>query len=358
MTSGDEVLRELDRLIRRDPARRGIASVQVGGRPLAEGGLSEAADSIAANATAIAIATGFAVVDESGARAETDGPPGAVYLASALQALGIEATLVSDAVAGDALRFGCEMLSLDPAIVIECPFEAEDTPAVASLTGQALECSVTDAWVDTFLHSATGRRLSHVIAIERAGPSHTLASMLSQTRGCTAPQALFFEETTDETRNHCLNMRGDSIDRHTAKIHRLFERIADERPAITTIGIADGGNEIGCGNFPWEVIRDAVPTPNAGSIACRIATDHTILAGVSNWGAYALAAAVLYKRGKTSLMRGLDATSEGERLERFVHEAGLIDGVTALGQATVDGLPLETYLQTLIGIRRAIGLDA
>lgn len=358
MTSRDEVLREIDRLIRRDPARRGIATVQLAGRPLAEGGLAQAAESLASNATSVAIASGFAVVDEAGPRAETDGPPGAVFLASALYSLGIEVALLSDAVASDALRFGCEMLSLDPAIVIECPFEAEDPAALARISNEPENCTTTDVWVDGFLHSEVGSRLSHLIAIERAGPSHTLASMKSQNRGTPVPDAFFLEETSADTRNCCLNMRGVPIDRHTAKIHRLFEQVVESRREITTIGIADGGNEIGCGAFPWEVIRDAVPTPNAGKIACRIATDHTILAGVSNWGAYALAAAVLYGAGGASLMRDLNAKSEGHRIERFVHEGGLIDGVTALSQATVDGLPLETYLQTLIGIRRAIGLDA
>lgn len=358
MTYSDEVLRDLDRLIRRDPARRGIATVQLAGRPLAEGGLAQSAESIARNATCVAITTGFAVVDEAGPRAETDGPPGAVFLASALYSLGIEVGFLSDAVACDALRFGCEMLSLDPVMVIECPFEAGDPSARARISNEPEDRTVTDAWVDGFLQSEVGSRLSHLIAIERAGPSHTLASMKSQNRGTPVPEEFFLDETSEATRNRCLNMRGVPIDRHTAKIHRLFERIAESRLAITTIGIADGGNEIGCGAIPWEVIRDAVPTPQAGKIACRIATDHTILSGVSNWGAYALAAAVLYRAGAASLMRDLNAKSEAQRIERFVHEGGLIDGVTALSQATVDGLPLETYLQTLIGIRRAIGLDA
>lgn len=357
MTSCDEVLREIDRLIRRDPGRRGIATVQLAGRPLAEGGLAQAAESLAGTARSVAITTGFAVVNDAGPHAETDGPPGAVYLASVLHSLGIEVTLLSDAIAGNALRLGCEMFSLDPGMVIECPFETGDPAVLAGLGNEPADCSVTDAWVDAFLQTGAGRKLTHLIAIERAGPSHSLESMVAQSRTLPAPQDLFLEETSVETRNRCLNMRGIAIDRYTAKTHRLFERVAIHQPTITSIGIADGGNEIGCGSIAWEVIRDAVPTPQAGKIACRIATDHTILAGVSNWGAYALAAVVLHQRGEASLLRDMNATSEAQRIERFVHEGKLIDGVTTLSEATVDGLPLETYLQTLIGIHRAIGLD-
>ena len=52
------------------------------------------------------------------------------------------------------------------------------------------------------------------------------------------------------------------------------------------------------GKIPWDVIRRNVP--NGGLIACRVPTDHLIVAGVSNWGAYALAAGVaLLARGET-----------------------------------------------------------
>jgi hypothetical protein len=58
----------------------------------------------------------------------------------------------------------------------------------------------------------------------------------------------------------------------------------------TTIGIGDGGNEIGMGKLPWETIRRNVP--QGGLVACRVPTDYLIVCGVSNWGAYALGAGV------------------------------------------------------------------
>ena len=43
------------------------------------------------------------------------------------------------------------------------------------------------------------------------------------------------------------------------------------------------------GKLPWATIRKNVP--QGGVVACRVATDYLIVAGVSNWGAYALSRA-------------------------------------------------------------------
>ena len=42
----------------------------------------------------------------------------------------------------------------------------------------------------------------------------------------------------------------------------------------------------------------------------------------------------------------------------IVRETTAVDGVTRLREATVDGLPLETYLQILAGLRRLVDLPA
>jgi hypothetical protein len=45
-------------------------------------------------------------------------------------------------------------------------------------------------------------------------------------------------------------------------------------------------------------------------------------------------------------------------IDALVQQAGACDGVTRLRQATVDGLPLETYLQALATMRTIVGLLA
>lgn len=63
---------------------------------------------------------------------------------------------------------------------------------------------------------------------------------------------------------------------------------------MSTIGIGDGGNEIGMGKVHKRVV-DGIT--NGRRIASSVTTDHLITAGVSNWGGSALVAAmaILYQ---------------------------------------------------------------
>lgn len=116
-----------------------------------------------------------------------------------------------------------------------------------------------------------------------------------------------------------------------------------------TIGIGDGGNEIGMGKIPHETIVKNIP--NGDLIHCRVPTDHLIVAGVSNWGAYALAAGIYVLRGVTPPPDLFDPDREREILEVMVREGPLVDGVTGKQTATVDGLTWEEYAKPLIRIR-------
>ncbi|XP_066014585.1 D-glutamate cyclase, mitochondrial-like [Pocillopora verrucosa] len=58
---------------------------------------------------------------------------------------------------------------------------------------------------------------------------------------------------------------------------------------ISTVGIGDGGNEIGMGKVHQRVV-DGVT--NGRHIATRVSTDHLITSGVSSWGGSALVAAL------------------------------------------------------------------
>ena len=113
----------------------------------------------------------------------------------------------------------------------------------------------------------------------------------------------------------------------------------------TTIGIGDGGNEIGMGKIPHETIVKNIP--NGDLIHCRVPTDHLIVAGVSNWGAYALAAGVYVLRGVKPPADLFDPDREREILEVMVREGPLVDGVTGKQTATVDGLTWDEYVKPL-----------
>lgn len=326
----------LDALLRRDPGGRGVAAFLEDGQPLAAGQLEAAARDLAQRGRSVAIATGFAIVARDPPVAETDGPPGALYLARVLAGLGVPTVLITDSFGWPLLEAGRRCGGLDQAALLEFPLDR-----------------TADAWIEDFLASPDGAGLTNLVSIERVGPSHTLASLAAQSRSGLPPMADFEREVPLEHRDRCHNMRGVVIDDCTAPIHRLFEAVAVRRPEVKTIGVADGGNEIGMGSVPWEVARRAIARGPAGQIACRIATDFLILAGVSNFGAYALAAAVAALRGRADLISAWNADAERRLIETLVRDAGAVDGVTGLSQATVDGLPIDEYLATFDAIRQA-----
>ncbi|HEX4130666.1 MAG TPA: glutamate cyclase domain-containing protein [Pirellulales bacterium] len=315
---------ECRRLLARDPGGRGLTGAGPENTLLAAAGLEPAARNLAAEATSVAIVTGFYVEGPAGPTIETDGPPGALLLARVLRALGINVTLVTDPLGMPVLEAGLRHLDLPHDMLHALPYEP---------------CA------------------SHLVAIERAGPSHTVDSLRGQ--HATSEQLAEFErDVPAEHRDRCHNLRGIDITPSTAAAHALFEQAAAQKPRITTIGIGDGGNEIGMGCVPWDVLRRAISIGPAARVACRIATDHLIVAGTSDWGAYALAAGVCVLRGRRDVLEPCTAAAQEQLIQCLVRDGGAVDGITRLAAPTVDGLPLATYLQTLVGIRRLCEFDS
>lgn len=144
----------------------------------------------------------------------------------------------------------------------------------------------------------------------------------------------------------CRTMRGLDISDSVRGMNELFSmRLPD-------IGIGDGGNEIGMGKIPHDTIVNNIP--NGDLIHCRVASDYLIVAGVSNWGAYALAAGVYALRGVKPPDDLFDPDREREILEVMVREGPLVDGVTGKQTATVDGLTWDEYVKPLVRIREIL----
>ncbi len=249
-------------------------------------------------APALGIVTGFFIAHAEPPCGETDGPLGALFLARALAPTGVIVALLTDAFCRDALAVGLEACALTDRVLLRVLPPSDEQYAGDPLQGLAL---------------------THLVAVERPGPCDD---------GC------------------CRNMRGRDITAETAPAHLLFEGAALCDPAVRTIGIGDGGNEIGMGRIPRETIRRNVP--NGGLIACRVTTDFLIVTGVSNWGAYALAAGVRYLRGVAHDPELFDPARERELLELMVERGPLVDGPSGKRQATVDGLPFEEYARPLV----------
>ena len=99
--------------------------------------------------------------------------------------------------------------------------------------------------------------------------------------------------------------------------------------------------------------------PKGNQIGCVVAADHLIAASVSNWGGYALAAAIAVAKanGEEDLKTWVEyclptEEEETDLLHRCV-AVGFRDGVSGLVEATVDGMPLSRSLQCLRDIRKA-----
>jgi len=312
-------------LIQEDIGKRGLAT-DPAANLLTEtaGDFAAACRSIAEEAQpAVAIVTGFFIL---GAQlGETDGPAGALFLARALVPLGIQVALVTDEFCVRALEAGLVACHLDkavPLITLPSPSQANAGNYWSEIVEQpGLQWGNT-IWTDQreqqtashpFLRQSP---FSHLIALERSGPNYE---------------------------NRCLTMRGLDITEHMSPAHLLFEAAAREN--ITTIGIGDGGNEIGMGKISRDIIAKNIPRGHL--VACRVPTDYLIVAGISNWGAYGLAAGVRLLRGQTNAGELFHPEKEKQLLEIMVECGPLVDGVSGQRTATVDGIDFDRYGEKL-----------
>ncbi|MBV9200145.1 MAG: DUF4392 domain-containing protein, partial [Alphaproteobacteria bacterium] len=250
---------EIERLIQVDVGRHVTALFEA-----ARGGLRNAASALAtAPLVRVGLITGFYVPLGSPPAAETDGPVGAALLAKGFAEIDISCRLATD----EPCRNAC----------------------TAALAGAGAKNVPVDA-TDPVATIAAWRRcgITHAISIERCGRS------------------------ADGTPR---NMRGLDISSYTAPLDELFTAGPWE-----TIAIGDGGNEIGMGSLPRELIAQHVD--HGEIIACTTPARHLIVAGVSNWGAYGLLGALAAFRAdwREPLLACLDEKLDLAILEAMVHD--------------------------------------
>lgn len=287
------VVDDIERLIQVDVGRHVTALFEA-----ARGGLWSAASALAvAPAARVGLITGFYVPLGSPPAAETDGPVGAALLAKGLEAVGIRCRLATD----ELCRNAC-VAALTGAGLSGVPVDAASVPAMV------------EAW----------RRagITHAISIERCGRSAD-----------GAPR----------------NMKGLDISSYTAPLDELFSA-----GSWKTIAIGDGGNEIGMGALPRELIAQHVDYGE--TIACVTPARHLIVAGVSNWGAYGLlgALAALRPDWRERLLACLDEKLDQTVLEATVNDGPAVDGVSRLRAMTVDNLDMAIHHRKLREIRALV----
>ena len=236
----------------------------------------------------IFITTGFYVAGH----AETDGPPGALTLCLILKKLGYIPVILTDKY--------CQNF-----------FEKYDIKVI---------------YMDIKMENE-----SKINFIERTIKEYNPKGMIS------------IERCGLNTENKYANMRNISINEHTAEIDLFFLNYYKKIP---TIGIGDGGNEIGMGNLE-NIIKN-----NLELIPCKIKVDKLIISSVSNWGGYGLTAYLCLLTKNKEFFESVEEMVKN--YIKYIVSIGSIDGVTHENKEKVDGNDIDIELNIIRSLLKVI----
>lgn len=237
------------------------------------------------------IITGFYILEAG--KPENDGPPGAIAIGRALTWLGYKVYYVTDEIS---LRV-MQGLTGDHGSVVTFP---------------VCDAQASERYSRKLLDRL---RPSLLVSIERCGPNRD---------------------------GKYLNMRGQDISQYTAKLDTLFHY------HDVTIGIGDGGNEIGMGNAA-AIIPTIAGLPRT---PCLTTVTELIVATVSNWGGYGLVAAL-------SRLSGIDllpSVDEELATMRRTLACGAVDGICGTRMESVDGFSFRDNSLVVSRLRRLLDL--
>lgn len=162
------------------------------------------------------------------------------------------------------------------------------------------------------------------------------------------PKALISIERRGVSKNgiyHSWN--GYNMSPYEARIGRLFHEC--RKCGVLTIGIGDGGNEIGMGNI-YEQVRQIVPygdrcnCPENCGIADSTEVDVAIVTTVSNWGAYGIEACLAIIKNEIDALHTREIAL---RITRNCIDAGGVDGPAKVPRMFIDAIGVETDIAIL-----------
>ncbi|WP_124800739.1 glutamate cyclase domain-containing protein [Paraburkholderia phosphatilytica] len=284
----------------------------------------EPLSSLAARRLADTLSRGDVVLIGTGAgtppklpHGETDGPVGAAVLARALVlAFGVRVVLVT------------EDAHVAPVMAVAATINAElDTSAVSTVCfplGLESGKQVAQSLMDEYRPAA-------VVFVERDGPN----------------REGFFHGVRGDCRNP------DDV----GHVYQLAE--CARKRGVLTIGIGDGGNEVGFG-----AVRDSITAVHpyggrslaghASGVVTVTATDVVVSASVSNWGAYAVAAALAARLRNADLLHSSKLDHE---LIAATVRAGARDGATSRADVAVDGIGWQGHAAFVELLRSVVNVS-
>ena len=230
----------------------------------------------------VIITSGFPILPNR--KPETDGPMGAIILARAIESLGAKPLLIIDNLSLNVHTTLAETVGIESVEIRNVP--------INSLEAKEVCHSILLDYKPCFL-----------VSIEKPG--------------------------INQNGIYC-NMNGDDVSPYVSKVDHIFIEAMNEK--ISTIGIGDGGNEIGMGNI-FQTVTEVIPYGHR--IASTTRATSLVISGVSNWGAYGIVAALSILVGSQLVHR---AELEREMIETCV-KSGAVDGISKRAQRSVDGLP-------------------
>lgn len=238
---------------------------------------------------------------------ETDGPVGAAYLARTLE----------------------QSLGAVPVIVV-----AEQLQHFATTALRAAGLIVSD--VDTAMRAKQGPHRASVAAVLPFTTDWALADeQAAHILDTYAPAAVVAIETPGANADGVFhNVTARVVPTNLVAKADTLVRAAAWR-AILTVGIGDGGNELGMG-----VVSDAVRQwlPHGDAVAPTTLVDHLVVGSISNWAAVGVSAALAAITDSAAILRTVDLL----RITEKVSDAGAIDGLSAYLDPKNDGTTAAT----------------
>ena len=260
-----DMVQKLEDLLLTDPGQRGICHL------LEPGDMFRSVQALA-KAKRVAITTGFPCFPQDEQKEETDGIPGALCIAQAATALGSQVQIICD--------------DRNLSLMKNSTDHYAQIGALQSFQRKAITLSKYCEVKDSF-------RISNYdcfVAIERSGRAHN-------------------------GRHYTMN--GRDITEHCDPIDDLF-KAASESDECTTIGVGDGGNELGLGKVYSQTKQHV---RNGALIGAAVAADLVVLTGVSNWGGYGLAAGMFAMAQPEAVKDTTTQCQHAVKLESFLPTA-------------------------------------
>lgn len=255
---------------------------------------------------------------------ETDGPVGAAIIARALEeAYGIVPIL---AMADNMEHFGVVALRSAGLIVSDLDKALLSKPGPPMASVGAVISIPTDRSVISKYSQSLLDKINPIALISIELPGANSEGMYHNVTGRIVPEHLVI------------------------KADEIF-REATSR-GILTIGIGDGGNELGMANATESIIKYL---KDGNKIAPSTKVDHLIVSCISNWGALGFAACIAAVSGKKDIFDHIDIVRITDKLS----DAGAIDGLTAYVDPKNDGTSNEVNrgLTSLLSMSLHMNID-